>query len=502
VSNIGSYMQTVGAQWLLVSAAHAAILVALVQTADMLPDTLFGLVGGVLADIFDRRRLLIVVQLSLAIVAIAMTVLTYAGQMPPLLLLTLTFILGCASVFSNPAYQSLVPDLTPEQEQGAASTLGSVSLNLARVIGPAIAGVVIAWRGVAFVFALDAFTFIFFGLVVAAWRPKDLRKPELPEHFVSALRAGGRYVRNSRVVRRILLRITVFVLPASVLWALLPLVATQRLKLGAAGYGLLLGATGVGAIAGAVLLPLLQNRFSDPVQVSGSAAIYAVALALLVMVPNTAIAVIVLIPAGAAWIIVLSIINARLETVLPAWIRARGLSVFQMLLFGAQAIGAVAWGALGDVFGVVPVFVMAAVVLLAAVASFRWWPFYDLSRIDPRTSPIWPEPEMAIDPGPESGPVVIETIYTIPAGKHDAFLALGPHLRRSRLRTGATRWALFEKGERGHTFVEMYSMPSWAEHLRQHRDRQTANDAAFDREARALSDPPAQTWHLIAVEPG
>src|SRR5205807_2400275 len=239
VSNVGGYMQTVGAQWLLVNQAHAAVLVALVTTADMLPDTLFGLVGGVLADIFDRRRLLIVVQLGMAAVAVALAVLTFAGQIPPALLLILTFVLGFSSVLSNPAYQSLTLDLAPARDQTAAAELGSISLNLARVVGPALAGLLIALQGVAFVFALNALTFIFFGLVVAAWRPKAGLTPELPEHFVSALRAGGRYVLNSRVTRRVLLRTVVFVLPASVLWALLPLVATQRLALGAAGYGLL-----------------------------------------------------------------------------------------------------------------------------------------------------------------------------------------------------------------------------------------------------------------------
>jgi MFS family permease len=500
VSNIGGYMQIVGAQWLLVNQAHAAILVALVTTADMHPDTLFGLVGGVLADIFDRRRLLIVVQLGMAAVAVALAVLTFAGAIPPALLLIFTVVLGFSSVLSNPAYQSLVPELAPDHEQRAAAELGTISLNLARVVGPALAGLLIARQGVAFVFALDALTYVLFALVVAGWRPKARLTPELPEHFVSALRAGGRYVLNSRVVRRILLHTVVFVLPASVLWALLPLVATQRLALGAAGYGLLLGAVGIGAVVGALILSRLHRHFSDYAIVVASGAVYALALALLIVVPSTVAAVLLLLPAGAGWMVAISVGNSRLEVVLPAWIRARGLSVFQMFLFGAQAIGAVLWGAIGDVLGVVPAFLIAALVLLVGVATFRFWPFFDISQVDTHTAPIWPEPELAIDPQPNGGPVVIENFYSIASAKEEAFLELMSHLRRSRMRTGATWWGLFRVGERSHKFVEMFTMPSWEEHLRQHRYRLTGNDATFDKEAKALSDPPSRTSHLIAVD--
>jgi MFS family permease len=493
-------MQTVGAQWLLVNQAHAAILVALVTTADMLPDMLFGLVGGVLADIFDRRRLLIAVQLGMGAVAIVLAVLTFGGAIPPALLLTFTFVLGFSSVLSNPAYQSLTPDLAPPHQQRAAAELSTISLNLARAVGPALAGLFIAQQGVAFVFALNALTYIFFGLVVVAWQPKTRLTPELPEHFLSALRAGGRFVLNSRITRRALLRTVVFVLPASVLWALLPLVATQRLALGASGYGLLLGAVGIGAVVGALILSRLHRHLSDFAIVVASGAVFGVALALLVMVPSTVGAVLLLLPAGAGWMVVLSVVNARLELFLPAWIRARGLSVFQMFLFGAQAIGAVLWGVVGDVLGVVPAFLIAALVLLVGVASFRFWPFFDIAEIDTRTAPIWPEPELAIDPQPNGGPVVIENVYSIASAHEQVFLDVMSHLRRSRMRTGATWWGLFRVGERGHKFVEMFSMPSWEEHVRQHRYRITGRDATFDTQARELSDPPSRTSHLIAVD--
>ncbi|HET6311575.1 MAG TPA: MFS transporter, partial [Candidatus Nitrosotalea sp.] len=262
VSNVAVWMQTVGAQWLLVSQPHASILVALVQTVDYLPDVVFGLVGGVLADTFDRRRLLMAVQAFLVIVGVALAALTFAGQMPPALLLTFTFLIGSASVVTLPAYQSLVPDLVPRNHLHSASALSSISINIARAAGPALAGVVIARAGVAAVFALNAAMYLLFLVVLVAWRPPVRTATKFPEPFISALRAGGRYVRYAPVVRRILLRSALFLVPASALWALLPLIASRRLALGADGYGLLLGALGIGAIAGGLLLPRIRMRMS------------------------------------------------------------------------------------------------------------------------------------------------------------------------------------------------------------------------------------------------
>jgi MFS family permease len=493
-------MQTVGAQWLLVNQAHAAILVALVQVADTLPDALFGLVGGVLADIFDRRRLLLVVQVGMGVVAVALAVLTFLGQITPALLLIFTFLLGSASVFTNPAYQSLVPDLVPRSELRAAAALGSVGINLARVIGPALAGLVIARLGVAAVFALNALTYVLFALVLTIWRPPVRPRPALPERFIPAIRAGFGYVRNAPVVRRILLRMGLFLVPASVLWSLLAVVAAQRLHLGATGYGLLLGALGAGAVAGVLWLPMLSQRLSDNALMVSAGLAYAVPVALISIVPSPALAVIILVPAGAAWVAVLSSVNAALQLFLPAWVRARAISVYLMLLFGAQALGALLWGLVAEWLGLVPAFVIAAAALVAGLATIRLWPLVDTSGMDRSTAAVWPEPQLVFDPELDSGPVVVENVYTIAPDKVEQFLDAMSHVRLSRLRTGASRWALYRDGEKSNTFVEMFTVPSWEEHLRQHRDRLTGSDRDYDAQARALSDPPPDASHLIAVE--
>ena len=500
VSNVGTWMQTVGAQWLVVQLPNAAILVALVQASDYLPDVLFGLVGGALADVFDRRRLLIVVQVAMAIIGTALAILTFAGRMPPALLLTFTFALGCSSVFTNPAYQAIVPQLVPRDQLRSASALGSISINLARLVGPALAGILIARVGVAAVFALNAATYLFFAVVVTAWRPAAATAPELPERFTSAMGAGIRYVLNAPVVQRILLRSVLFLVPATVLWTLLPLVATQQLGLGAAGYGVLLAAVGAGAVAGAVVLPRFRARISINLLAAWASVTYAIALVLLVLVPNTILAVLVLLPAGAAWIAVLSDVNAELQLFLPAWVRGRGIAVYLMVLFGAQTVGAVVWGAVAETLGVRVAFVVAAAVLAAGVLTFRFWPFLDTGGMDRRTHAYWPEPSLVFDADPESGPVVVKSVYTIAPDKEQGFFEAMKRVRQSRLRTGATQWGLFRDGETPHTFVEMYVVPSWDEHLRQHRFRITGTDHEFEAQADSLSDPPPEVSHLIAVE--
>ena len=500
VSNVGSWMQTVGAQWLLVGLPNAAILVALVQTADMLPDTLFELAGGSLADILDRRKLLIGLQALLVIFGAALTLLTLAGQMPPYLLLFFTFLIGSGSVIGVPAYQSLIPDLVPRSEIRAASALSSVNINLARVVGPGIAGVLIARAGVPAVFALNTLTFVFYLLVVLLWREPPRRRGGVPEPFVSAIRAGIRYVRYSQVVRRILLRAAIFLLPASALWALLPIVATQRLRQGADGYGLLLGALGAGAIVGVLVLPRLRGRMTTNALLMIASLVYAAGLVTLVSISIVAVAVIVLLLVGAAWVAVLSDVNAALQLFLPAWVRARGLSIYAMVLFGSQALGSVIWGLLALRAGVVLTILIAAALVLAGAAMTRLRPFPETAGMDRGVVTPWPEPQLVLNVDPSEGPVVVQTTYTIAPEREHQFLQAMAKMRSDRLRTGATQWGLFRDSADPKRFVELFVVPSWDEHMRQHRDRLTRVEQTDEELVNSLSDPEPVTEHLLAAD--
>jgi MFS family permease len=498
VSNVGEWMQTVGAQWLLVHDSHAAILVSLVQTADALPAVLFALVAGVLADIFDRVKLLLAVLAGLTAAGGALTALTAADRMPPALLLMFTFVLGAGGILAEPAYQSLVPDLVPRPQVPAASALGSISINVARAIGPAIGGLLVARIGVAAVFGLNTATFVLYA-VVLAFHPRLGGPPQSSERFMPGLRAGGRYARHAPVVQRILLRAALFLVPASALWALLPLIATQRLGLGSDGYGVLLSALGAGAIGGVLLLPYARERLSVNALAAVASLAYAAALAAVALSRDLALTIVVLLPAAAAWTAFLSNVNAALQLFLPRWVRARGLSVYQMVLFGAQGAGAVIWGVVAGVAGLVPAFLISAVVMAAGAATLWSWPFRQIADMD-RSMVRWPEAQPLISADRDSGPVLVRTAYTIAADREQQFRQAMARLRQSRLRTGAVDWALYQDARNPRLFIELYSVASWEEHIRQHQERQTGTDLRYRDDAAALSNPRPQADHYLAVD--
>ena len=499
VSNVGTWMQTVGAQWLLVHAANAAILVSLVQTADMLPDVLFAIIGGVLADILDRRRLIISVQAGLAVTGALLATLTITGHMSPALLLMFTFIIGSGSVFITPAYQSLVPELVAREDVPSAVQLNSININIARAVGPGIAGILIAHLGVGADFAVNAGTFLLYALTALLWRPGHTITPELPERFFSALRAGGRYVRYAPVVRRILLRAALFLVPASALWGLLPLIASRRLALGSSGYGLLLGALGVGAIAGVWLLSRLRNKLSANAFIGLSSGFFCLAMFAVALLHSTVGDVLILLPTGATWVWMLATLNTSLQLFLPAWVRARGLSIYQMVLFGAQGLGALLWGVVAHAYGLTAAFISAAALLAGGTASLRLWPLFDTSHMD-RSIVARPDPDLDLATTPSTGQVVVWTTYSVPPERASEFLHAMHRVRESRFRTGATQWGLFRSGEQPGEFEEIFFVASWEEHLRQHRERLTATDRGFEDEAKALATSPPLTRHLLATD--
>ena len=295
-------------------------------------------------------------------------------------------------------------------------------------------------------------------------------------------------------------RAALFLVPASALWALLPLVASRRLGLGSSGYGLLLGALGAGAIARVFVLSKVRARLPATGIIGLAGAVFSAALATMILVRSTVAVVIVLIPAGMAWVGMLATVNTLLQLFLPRWVRARGLSVYQMVLFGAQGLGAVAWGLVADSFGLTRTFLVAAGLMAVGTASIRIWPLVDTSRMD-RSTVVRPDPPVALTPEADTGPVVVRATYSIPVERELEFIRAMGRVRMSRLRTGATQWGLFRDGEQPRVFEEIFVVASWEEHLRQHRERMTATDRGYEEQAKALSDTPPQTWHLLPTDP-
>ena len=419
-SQLGTWMQTVGAQWLLVGEPNAGTLVSLVQTAGTLPVLLLALPAGVLADSLDRRRMLIWVQLFQVAVGVALTGLTLAGAMTPALLLTLTFALGCGMAMTNPAYQAIIPELVPRAQIASAAALGAIGMNLARAAGPALAGLLVAHVGVAAVFALNAATFLTFAVVLFLWRRPGPDEAGLPEPFLAAL--------------------------------------------------------GVGAVLGALVMPRLRITLSTNRMLAAAGLTYAVALVVVAVVRAPAAATVALIPAGTAWMAVLSNLGAEVQLFLPGWVRARGLGTYQMVFFGAQALGALAWGLIADRIGLVPTLLTAAGATALGAATIRVAPLMPTGHLNRDPATPWPDPRLMVRPEPDTGPILVEVRYTIRPENEAAFLEAMPRLRRSRLRTGAVQWGVFRTGETPDELVEVYVVASWGEHMRQHHGRMTGAD--------------------------
>jgi len=494
-SNVGTWMQTVGAQWLLID--RSPLLVSLVQTASSLPIVVLALPAGALADVVDRRRLLLGAQAAMFLAAAALAVTTFLGVTSPALILGLTFALGCGTALSAPAWQAIQPDLVDRQLLPQAAALNGLNMNLARAVGPAIGGFVVAAVGAGWVFALNAVSFVGIAIVVLCWRSPALDETGPPERLVEALRAGGRYVRHARIVRRLLYRAVLFIPAASAVWALLPVVAANRLGLGSGGYGLLLGMVGIGAVAGAVLIPRVRARVGSARLVTGAMVVTAVCLAVVATVENPFGVGVALLPVGGSWIAVMSSLNSSLQLALPNWVRARGLAYYLVVFQGAQALAAVVWGVVADMTSV-PVALLAAAVVLAvgAVVGLRA-PMPDTMTLDRTPSAHWPAPQLTFTPEADDGPVLVTLTYVVPEENAVVFAEAMGHVGRSRRRTGALRWELYRDGGVPTRFVESYLVGTWAEHLRQHEGRLTGADRRFEDEAHRYASGEPQVSHLF-----
>jgi MFS family permease len=494
-SNVGTWMQTVGAQWLLVD--RSPLLVSLVQTASSLPIVMLALPAGAWADLVDRRRLLLGAQVGMFLAAAALAGLTFLGAASPEVVLSLTFLLGCGNAVALPAWQAIQPDLVDRTVLPQAAALNGVNMNLARAVGPAVGGVVVAAAGAGWVFALNAVSFVGIAAVVATWRAPERADLGSRERLVEALRAGGRYVRYSRVVRRLLYRALLYIPAASAVWALLPVVAARNLGLGSGGYGLLLGMVGLGAVIGAVVIPRVRARIGSAGLVTGAMFVTAVAMSVVATVSNVAVVGVALLPIGGAWIAVMSSLSSGLQLALPNWVRARGLAYHLLVFQGAQAGGAVIWGAIADRTSVTTAMLSAAAALVVGGLLGLRTPMPDTSKLDRTPSAHWPAPQLMFTPAAQDGPVLITVTYQVPEQNAVAFAEAMRTVGRSRRRTGALRWELFRDASDPAKFVESYLVGTWAEHLRQHEHRLTGADRRIEEEALRYTVGQPEVAHLF-----
>lgn len=497
-SNIGTWMQNVGGVWLMTSLTPSPLMVALMQTATSLPVFLIGLPAGALADILDRRRLLLFWQGWMLIVALILSGVTFLGGMTPSLLLTLTFVLGLGAAMSAPAWQAIIPEIVGRSQLTSAVALNSAGFNIARAVGPAIGGLLVAAVGPAAVFLLNGLSFLGVMLVLFRWRRPQRRSALPAERLVGAMRAGVRYVRYAPVLQAVLVRTAVFISCASGLWALLPLVARQELQLGALGYGVLLGCLGIGAVLGAFYLPSVRQQISVDRLLIFSTLVFAIATLVLAFVHQFFLVGLALTAGGFAWLTTMSSFNVATQTAVPGWVQARSLGVYQLVFQGGLAIGSAVWGFAAQQFGSETALLAAAIGLILGLAFAPRYRLAAGEKLDLSITAHWAEPVVKREPEPDAGPVLVTVEYHIDPATAPDFVHLMHQLSISRKRDGAIRWGIFSDTADPGRLFETFIVESWLEHLRQH-DRTTAVDRQLESKIRLflLPDQPPIVSHFI-----
>jgi len=504
---LGTWLQNTGAGWLMTSLDPKPIVVAMVQAATILPVFLLALPGGALADIVDRRLFLIAAQALTMVAAAALAIMTVLHVTTAGSLLLFTFLIGVGSALTSPAWSAAVPELVPRWDLVQAVALNSIGYNLARAVGPALAGFLVALAGSGLAFSLFALTFpaVIFTLLLWRRRPHSSSLPR--EHLISAMRAGMRFVRNTPAMQNAMLRAFVYSVPAAAPWALLPLVVRAQLHLGAGMYGLILGLMGVGGVSSGMLLPRLRGRFTRSTIVLGASLFSCAGVAVLGLSRHWVPASAGMLLFGLGWVAAYSTMQAAAQLSAPPWVRARSLAIYQLAQNGALTLGSFGWGWLGDMLGLSTCLVVAAAVGAALALVVRNFTLDHVARTPPREAVPQPEPDA---PAPEFVPLLVRAHgrvmemmhYRVRAEERDAFLEAMEDVRLVRGRTGALYWQLYEDVAHPEGWLEIWSVGNWTDHLREvtrlsAEDRAAlARAAVFRRDGKA--PPPAR---YLAVDP-
>lgn len=498
VSNFGTLIQAVGASWLMTSLTRASDMVALVQAATALPIMLLSMPAGAIADIWDRRSLMLLAQSFMVVVAAVLTLLAFQGAITPWVLLGLTFLLGCGSAMYGPAWQSSVGEQVPREHLPAAVALNSLGFNIARTTGPALGGAIVAVGGAPFAFLFNAFSYVALIVVLVRWR-RPVHKPTLPpEGMGGAMSAGLRYVRLSPVIRTVLVRAFVFGLLGSGIWALMPLIARDLIQGGPLTFGFLLGAFGGGAVIGALGSHTLRERYTTEHIVSGGSITFGLATVVVAQSPWMALSMLSLLAAGGAWVLTLSTFNITTQTSAPRWVVGRALAVYQMAAFGGMAFGSWAWGLYAEHGGLIESLTVSGALMAASFALARWLPLrpFETLVLDPLRKPgeIGEQRHVPAD----AGPVVITVGYRIARDDWDAFTIVMHEIGRIRRRDGARRWRLMQDLDDPEWWTERWQHATWLDHLRQ-LHRTTIADREVRERARAFHRGPAppKVRHMI-----
>ena len=496
-SNIGSFLQSSAAAWLMLELTGSATWVGLIAASTSLPFLALALLAGAVADMADRGRILLLTQSTMAALAATMAVLTFIGQATPGRLLALGLAIGVAASFNLPAWQALVPDLVPREMVASAVALNSVSFNVARAVGPALGGFLIATVGAEAGFGLNALSYLSIVVVLALMGRARASDPADLAPLGTAMALGWRFARYTKAFRRVLLVGALFGLTSSVVPTVLPS-HTEALGGGSLAYGILLGTMGVGAIVAAFARRRVAERLGRltlPVAISG----YGIGGISIGVAPTIAWAVPGLALAGACLVWTTTTLNSTAQLLSPRWVRGRTMSLWSLAFAGVFPIGAILSGAFADALTTTSAYVLISMACVGlGVVSIRSGIPVLGEIVPPEFDPGRPPPQHVETL--DSGPVMILNSFRIVPSQSDSFLATMNELRLVRLRTGAYRWRLYRDSSDPTRLVEVFLVVSWREHLNQHRRIDDASAALIGKARSFDQDGGPRSRHLLAVD--
>ena len=486
---IGNAMQVMAAAWMMIELTGSDFLAAAVQTAVFLPMVLLSLPAGVLADITDRRRLMLAALVTQAATGTLLVVLVFSGWAGPGTLMFFVFISGCCTALQSPAYNSSIGDTVPRDELPTAITLVGIAYNAARALGPAVAGLVFAVGG-AWNFVLAVAGTLLLAYAVRRWPPPPHPPSRLPaERLWGGILSALRFAWHSGPVLAQLVRTVAYGGCGSALWALLPVIGQRQLGLGAAGVGLLMGCMGAGAVGAGLMIGRIRTRFGLEALVRGGCLVFAAVMLVAAFVRVPIVVYVALAFAGAAWMSVMSTFNTATQTSAPPWVRSRAVAMHALCSLGSFAVGSAVWGALSGLFGLTTALCTAALLMVAGTLLARRFPLRmgEAADVTPVVT-MWEDFAVADEPAPEEGPVAVEIGYRVRAEDLPEFLEAASLLRAPRRRDGATFWRLYRDLAEPARYVERFIVTSWADYLHQ-RARSTMSDQELDDRVRSFLVP-------------